>query len=212
MVDFIEKLDDQDDYCRITINNTEEIIFPKMTYMDYKKIPDDIRCELINGIFYMMSSADEMHQWVSMELSSQLKIQLQGKKCTPYSEFDVRLFYTQNESDVTVVRPDIIVVCDETKVLGKKNCEGPPDFIIEIMSDSSEKKDLKNKKIEYEKAGVQEYWVVSKGLVHCFMLSNNAYTEHVINLNNSSRLKISSLEGCYLDFKSILARYNWLAP
>ena len=130
MADFVEKLDGQGDYRRITVSNTEKIIFPKMTYKDYKIIPDDIRCELIDGVIYLMASADEMHQWISGELLAQLKNQLQGKKCTPYSEFDVRPFYTLDESDVTVVRPDIIIVCDETKVIGKKNCEGPPDFII----------------------------------------------------------------------------------
>ena len=209
MADFIEYLDVQDCYRRIRISKTEEIIFPKMTYKDYKKIPDDIHCELIDGIFYMMASADEMHQWISGELLVQLKNQLQGKKCTPYSEFDVRLFYTENESDVTVVRPDIIVVCDEAKVIGKKNCEGSPDFIIEIMSDSSKKRDFENKRIEYEKAGVKEYWIVSKGVVHCFLLHNSAYIEHIFNLKDSPRLKITSLEGCYLDFGSIVARYSW---
>ena len=68
----------------------------------------------------------------------------------------MKLFYTEDESDVTVVRPDIIIVCDVTKVLGKKNCEGPPDFILEIMSDSSKKRDFETKKTEYEKAGVKE--------------------------------------------------------
>ena len=209
MADIIENLNGQDNYHRITINNTEEILFPKMTYKEYKKIPDDIDCELIDGIFYMMASADEMHQWISMELMRQLGNQLQGRKCTPYSEFDVRLFCMEDESDVTIVRPDIIVVCDEKKVLGKKNCEGSPDFVLEIMPDSSKKRDFENKKIEYEKAGVKEYWIVSKGRVHCFLLYNNTFIEEIINLKDSSRLKISSLEDCYLDFSSIVARYSW---
>ena len=181
-----------------------------MTYKDYKIIPDDIRCELIDGVIYMMASADEMHQWISGELFTQLKNQLLSKKCTPYSEFDVRLFYMQDESDVTVVRPDIIVVCDETKVIGRKYCEGPPDFIIEIMSDSSRKRDFENKKLEYEKADVNEYWIVTKGIVHCFLLSNNEYIESICNLKESSKIKIYSLEGCYLNFSPIAARYGWL--
>jgi Uma2 family endonuclease len=208
MADFVEKLDGQENYRRITINTTEKIIFPKMVYKDYKIIPDDIRCELIDGVIYMMASADEMHQWISGELFSQLKNQLQGKKCTPYSEFDVRLFYTQDESDVTVVRPDIIVVCDEIKVIGKKYCEGPPNFIIEIMSDSSKKRDFENKKLEYEKAGVKEYWIAAKGVVHCFLLSNNEYSERIFNLKDSSRLKIYSLEGCYFNFNAVVDRYT----
>ena len=120
----MEKADSLDNYRLLTVNKYDEVLTQKMTYRDYKRIPDDIRCELINGVIYMMASPDEMHQWISRNLVTQLDNQLQGKKCTPYYEFDVRLFYAEDESDVTTVRPDIIVVCDESKVLGKKNCEG----------------------------------------------------------------------------------------
>ena len=196
-------------YHKITVKNGEEILSHKMTYREYKNIPDDIRCELINGIIYLMSSPDEEHQWISQELSFQLQSQLRGTKCTLYSEFDVRLFYQEDESDVTTVRPDIIVVCDETKVFRKKNCEGAPDFVIEILSESSTRRDFEYKKSEYEKAGVKEYWIICKGTVHKFLLDNNEYAEYSLPLKEFSRLEISSLEGCYLDFLPIIERYNW---
>ena len=88
------------------------------------------------------------------------------------------------------------------------NCEGPPDVIIEIMSESSEKRDFESKKQEYEKAGVKEYLIVKKGLVHCFLLSGSTYKERIFQLKESSKLRISILEGCYLDFQPAIDRYN----
>ena len=208
MADQMERRDDLENYRLLTVSNYEKILTNKMTYKDYKKIPDDIHCELIDGIIYMMDSPDEMHQWISRNLITQLDNQLQGKKCTPYYEFDVRLFFTQDESDLTTVRPDIIVVCDESKVRGKKNCEGPPDFIIEIVSESSENRDFGSKKQEYEKAGIKEYWIAGKEAVNCFLLSNNVYREKVFQLKKSPKIEISALEGCFLDFKPFIDRYS----
>ena len=209
MADQLEMVDGLENYRLLKVNKHDEVLSQKMTYKDYKRIPDDIHCELINGVIYMMASPDEMHQWISRNLVTQLDNQLQGKKCTPYYELDVRLFYAEDESDLTTVRPDIIVVCDESKVLGKKNCEGPPDLIIEIMSESSEKRDFESKKPEYEKAGVKEYLIVKKGLVYCFMLIDGTYKEHIFQLKESSRIKISTLEDCYLDFQPVINRYKW---
>lgn len=38
--------------------------------------------------------------------------------------------------------------------------EGGPDLIVEILSDSSEKKDLRRLPVAYFKAGVREFWLV----------------------------------------------------
>jgi Uma2 family endonuclease len=75
--------------------------------------------------------------------------------------FDVRL-PEENEKDEdikTVVQPDIALVCNHSK-LDERGCKGAPDLVIEIVSPSTVKKDLKDKFLLYEKAGVKEYWIV----------------------------------------------------
>lgn len=59
----------------------------------------------------------------------------------------------------TVVQPDIVVVCDESK-LDEKGCNGAPDLIVEITSPSTAQKDKLHKFNLYEKYGVKEYWIV----------------------------------------------------
>ena len=181
----------------------------ELTYKDYKTWDDDIRVELIDGLVYMMASPDEWHQWALGDLFEQLKNLLRGRKCTPYAApFDVRLFYEEDESDKTVVQPDILVVCDESKTLGLKFCKGAPNFIIELMSDSSGGRDLIDKKLQYEKAGVQEYWVVSKDKVYKHILVNGVYLEKIIPMNRELQLKIDTLESGALNFQAIVDRYS----
>jgi Uma2 family endonuclease len=143
------------------------------TYKKYKTWGDNVRVELIDGIVKMMAGASAWHQDMVLNLGSQLREFLKDKPCKPFiSPFDVRLFPVDDEQDKTVVQPDIFVVCDKSKIADGKACKGAPDFIIEIMSDSSEGHDKITKKKLYEKAGVREYWIVdseNNGLkVYCF--------------------------------------------
>ena len=59
----------------------------------------------------------------------------------------------------SVVQPDICVICDELKIQ-EKRCYGPPDLVVEILSPSTRRKDLNQKRMLYESHGVREYWVV----------------------------------------------------
>jgi Uma2 family endonuclease len=61
---------------------------------------------------------------------------------------------------MTVVQPDICVICDPSK-LDDKGCIGAPDIVVEILSPGNNSKELRNKYEVYEEAGVKEYWIVS---------------------------------------------------
>ncbi len=136
------------------------------TYADYLTWGEDARCELIDGIVYSMTPApSRTHADIAKALFRQLDSFFLGKPCQVYfAPFDVRLpreDAADSEAD-TVVQPDIIVVCDETK-LDEKGCRGAPDLAIEITSPSTASKDHITKKRLYEKVGVKEYWLVSPG-------------------------------------------------
>ena len=57
------------------------------------------------------------------------------------------------------LEPDIVVVCDLDK-LDEKGCHGAPDWVIEIVSPSSKKRDYLKKTAIYMEQGVREYWIV----------------------------------------------------
>ncbi len=64
------------------------------------------------------------------------------------------------ETIYTVVQPDLYVVCDLSK-MDDKGCLGAPDFIIEIVSPGSSKRDINDKFEIYQEHGVREYWIVN---------------------------------------------------
>ena len=135
---------------------------PYYTYADYKEweLDEGERFELIEGEAYAMSAPNTRHQAILGELFNQIYNFLKGKPCKVFpAPFDVRLFYKADESDDTVVQPDIMIICDKNK-LGPEGCRGAPDLIIEILSPSNTVIEMKRKLKLYQDAGVREYWVI----------------------------------------------------
>jgi Uma2 family endonuclease len=136
----------------------------KWTYAEYKawELKPGERYEIIYGEAYAMTAPDSAHQEILTELLKQFAVFLTGKPCKVYpAPYDVRLFYEEDESDDTVVQPDITVVCDKEK-RGTEGCRGAPDFVAEILSPSNTAIEMQRKFNLYRTAGVREYWVLDK--------------------------------------------------
>ena len=132
------------------------------TYAEYKEweLEAGERYELIYGEAFAMAGPSEQHQAILGGLFNQFYNYLEGKPCKVYpAPFDVRLFYQEDESDDTVVQPDILIVC-EGKKIGPESCRGAPDLVVEILSPSNSAMEMEQKFELYRKAGVREYWVV----------------------------------------------------
>lgn len=129
------------------------------TIDDIYALPEGQRAELIDGQIYDMAPPSPMHQELVMELSATLRdyIKKNGGPCKVYpAPFAVFL----NEDDRNYVEPDISVICDPSKV-DNRGYQGAPDFIIEIVSPSSQRMDYLTKLFKYRTAGVREYWIVN---------------------------------------------------
>lgn len=133
------------------------------TYADYLNWPEDEKWEIIFGEPYAMSPAPSTdHQAILGELFYQFRNYLKDRTCQIFvAPFDVRMpSGDENEENIkSVVQPDISIICDKNKI-DSKGCKGAPDLIVEIVSSSTFRKDVKDKFFLYEKSGVKEYWLV----------------------------------------------------
>jgi Uma2 family endonuclease len=133
------------------------------TYGDYLGWPEDVRYELIDGVAYLMAPAPSLvHQDVAGGIYAQLRAQLREGPCRAYiAPVDVRLPRSDEADEVidTVDQPDVLVVCDPTR-LDPRGVRGAPDFVVEVQSPSTASHDQVLKRRVYERAGVREYWLV----------------------------------------------------
>jgi Uma2 family endonuclease len=113
----------------------------RYTYADYLKWESTERYQLMYGEAFMMASPSVGHQGIVAELVMQFKMFLRGKPCRVFpAPLDVRPFPEEDDSDDTVVQPDLLVVCDRAK-LATGSVNGAPDLVIEIASPSNTQKE-----------------------------------------------------------------------
>ena len=176
----------------------------RYTYADYCTWDDSGRWELIDGVPYAMSPAPAWeHQGILTELLYKLRSFLEGKPCKVFAApFDVRL--NTDGYDDTVVQPDLVVVCDKSK-LSSTGCSGAPDMVIEILSPSTVSHDKVLKFNLYQETGVREYWIVDpeRRTVSANVLINGRYEGSDYNEADSAPVYV--LEGCKIDLADIFA-------
>ncbi len=186
------------------ITNINQLDFNKRySYSDYLEWNFKERIELIKGRLFKMSPSPNLyHQKVSAVVFNALFNYLENDECQVFvAPLDVRLTSNgSSDNDIdTVVQPDIFVVCDPSK-LDKRGCKGAPDLIVEILSLSTGKKDLNEKKRLYEENGVKEYWVIhpSDGTLVQFELISHKY-EHIGIFASGEMVYSKTIEGFQLD-------------
>ena len=175
------------------------------TYGDYLNWYDDERWELIEGIAYNITPApSRKHQEILRELLLQIANFLANKPGEVYcAPFDVRL-PEENELDEdikSVVQPDIVIVCDDSK-LDDRGCRGAPDIVVEILSPHTASKDMQKKLLLYEKHKVKEYWIVhpAENIISVFKLDENGNYGKPDVFTKDNKLKTPILEGLEIDF------------
>jgi Uma2 family endonuclease len=129
-----------------------------ITLEQYEALQEDVRIEVFDGAVYNMSSPSRIHQALLTELLVTFSnyIKSKGGNCSLFpAPFDVKL----SDNPLTIVQPDLLIVCDKDK-LDDNRCNGAPDFIIEIVSPGNPSDDYIRKLYYYKNAGVREYWIV----------------------------------------------------
>lgn len=128
------------------------------TLEDYYALPEDQRYELIDGVLYEMTAPTTVHQIIALQMCHQIEsfIDEHGGDCMSYiAPVDVQL----DCDDKTMVEPDVIILCDRSKDINR--CiYGAPDFVAEVLSKSTRRKDIGVKTYKYANAGVREYWII----------------------------------------------------
>lgn len=171
-----------------------------VTLEEYEKLPENVRAEVFDGQIFHMAGPSQDHQALSMELSSLLLsyIKQKGGLCKVFAApFDVKL----SDDPLTIVQPDLMIICDKSKLDGHR-CNGAPDFIIEIVSPANAADDYVKKLYYYQKYGVREYWIVDPMRKS---LSVNYFEGGKLSVpyNFASTIKVNIYEDLYIDFSAI---------
>jgi Uma2 family endonuclease len=167
---------------------------PQYTQKDYEKWEGD--WELINGFPYALSpSPNFKHQKLGSQFIFLATTKLQqlntGCNCQVVYELDWVI------NDLTIIRPDVMIVCDVVPVDFLRT---PPVLALEIFSPASRLKDRNLKFKIYEENGVKYYLMADpeKNSLEAFVLKNNRFEEY-----QSSSFQLTSSCSIELDLTKI---------
>ena len=134
----------------------------KLTNADYLTMtPPAIpgpRYQLIHGELVEMAGATFEHQTFLLEISSEFSRQARAVDAgmvviAPY-DVHIDLFNTY--------QPDLLFVSNARRqILESRGITGAPDLVMEILSESTRRRDLSEKLPVYAANGVREVWIVN---------------------------------------------------
>lgn len=113
--------------------------------------------EIINGEKFMSPSPNLKHAYIKGNILVAVHCYLKDKNSGRVFTGSMEIYLP----DKNILRPDLFIVCDRKILKDNPKLYGVPDFVVEILSYSTMRKDLTVKKDIYEKNGVHEYWIVN---------------------------------------------------
>lgn len=119
-----------------------------------------VRAEWVNGEVRYMSPVSFNHvginRFVTNILATYCEETDQGVVVGP--EFMIRMVGKRKKRRRV---PDTLFVSkNRLHLIQKNHLEGPPDLIIEIVSPDDPSRDYREKYLDYQSAGVREYWII----------------------------------------------------
>ncbi|MBB4634594.1 Uma2 family endonuclease [Longimicrobium terrae] len=128
------------------------------SYAEFRRLPDDgNRYEVIDGELFVTPSPLTIHQKIVGRIFAAIEAfcEEHGAGTVLFAPCDV-IF---GEGDY--LEPDLVFVRrDREEIIGERGIEGPPDLVVEVLSESTAMRDRGIKRDRYAGYGVPEYWIV----------------------------------------------------
>ena len=131
-------------------------ITTKFSYEDLQHFPNDgNRYEIVDGELFVTPSPIPLHQRIIGNLFARLWEHVKQHRLGEVYLAPLDVVFT----DITALEPDVLFVCQaRLHIIGEKNLSGPPDLVVEVLSESSSRLDREIKPKQYALHGVPEFW------------------------------------------------------
>jgi Uma2 family endonuclease len=123
----------------------------------YEEIDEDRKMEFINGEVYFQSPAKYWHTQVVANLSGLMLAHVRARQLGTVATEKMLISLSRNDYE-----PDLCFFKNEKSITFRKDqMQFPaPDLVVEVLSDSTEKRDRGVKFDDYAAHGIQEYWII----------------------------------------------------
>ena len=140
----------------------------------YKLVDEDRKAEFINGEIYFESPAKYWHTQIIANLSMLMLAFVRANQLGTIATEKLLVSLSRNDYE-----PDLCFFKNEKAItFKKKQMQFPaPDLVVEVLSESTERRDRGIKFDDYAAHGVSEYWIIDPEteFIEQYELSNERY-------------------------------------
>jgi Uma2 family endonuclease len=163
---------------------------PLLTIEEYLRAEEDspIRHEYLGGHIFAMAGASQEHNLIAGNLLALLRPHLRGSSCRVFmSDMKVQI------QDNIFYYPDVLVTCNPED--NQRYFKTQPNLIIEVLSQSTESLDRREKLMHYQKLeSLKEYVLVSQDKVQVQVYRQETPGNWTVQiLDTDSELSLESL-------------------
>lgn len=131
----------------------------EMTYEEFLTwANEDTHAEWVDGEVIVFMPTVIRHQRLVVFLTTLLELYSRlrdlGEVLVAPTEMRLAMVRSAREPDI------LFVLREHLDRVAERRIDGPADLVIEIVSDDSVTRDRREKLLEYQRAGVPEYWIV----------------------------------------------------
>lgn len=166
----------------------------------YTEFPDDVKAEFINGKVFVHPPSQKRHSDAVASLLKILSIFAQLEKLGWAAGQKVLTALTRNDYE-----PDVLFFEKKKSDLFKKGQwkYPPPDFVVEVLSDSTEGNDRGVKFNDYAAHGVREYWIIDpvEQSVEQYFLKNGRFELYM--KSHEGRIESRVVQGFSIEIRAI---------
>ena len=148
----------------------------------------DIRHEYVAGQIFAMGGSSEEHNLIVTNMIALLRPHLRGSSCRAFVS-DMKVKVKAQKADIFYY-PDLVVTCDPND--NERYFKTKPNLIVEVLSNSTESIDKREKRINYQTLdSLQEYVLVSQNEIRVEIYRKNIqgnWTVETLGKDNSLQL------------------------
>ncbi|MBI3697440.1 MAG: Uma2 family endonuclease [Acidobacteria bacterium] len=170
----------------------------KLTWDDIKDWPESHgRTEIVDGELIMSPVPGGPHQRACTRLGMRIGPFIDKRKLGEFFSSPMHVILAKHVE----YEPDLcFIVRKRLRILTGPTIDGPPDLIIEVISESNRKHDTVTKFRDYERHGVREYWLADPEArtIQVFLLEHGRY-QSLGTFGPGTPVTTRVLEGLALD-------------
>ena len=176
------------------MQHAEMIYYDEASYLQNEQA-ETIRHEYVAGEVFAMAGASKRHGTLALNMAITLRQHLRGKPCGVWvADMKVRV-----KADSAYYYPDVVATCDPADLSpdAPKDFLEAPKLVIEVLSDSTEPVDRREKLLSYRRLpSLDEYVLIDQNRlwVEVFRRTPAGWTQDIYEAGEVVRLASVGLD------------------